>query len=98
MNRDLSLAAMLIAVFALIGYFLMRIFLPTFHYGRLLFLGSLALVAVFLMFLHRRQKRKKKCDSRKDKFSEKANTCESNLRKLNEKRGIFKNSNAEKNY
>jgi hypothetical protein len=56
---NLDLAATLVAVFALIGYFLMRFFLPTFNYGRLLFLGSFALIAVFLMFMHRRQKRKK---------------------------------------
>ena len=55
----LSLAATLVAVFALIGYFLMRIFFPTLNYERLVFLGSLALTAVFLMFMHRRQQRKK---------------------------------------
>jgi membrane protein DedA with SNARE-associated domain len=56
---NLNLAATLIAVSALIGYFLMRLFLPTFNYERLLFLGSLALIAVFLMFMYRKQKRKK---------------------------------------
>lgn len=56
---NLNLAATLVAVFALIGYVLMRIFLPTFNYERLLFLGSFALIAVFLMFMHRRQQRKK---------------------------------------
>jgi len=55
----MNLAATLVAVLGLIGYFLMHIFLPTFHYERLLFLGSSALIAVFLMFMHRRQKRKK---------------------------------------
>jgi MFS-type transporter involved in bile tolerance (Atg22 family) len=56
---DLNLAATLTAVFALIGYFLMRFLLPTFNYERLVFVGSLAIIAVFLMFMHRRQQRKK---------------------------------------
>ena len=56
---NLNVAATLVAVFALIGYFLMRFFLPTFNFERLLFLGSLALIAVFLMFMHRMQRRKK---------------------------------------
>jgi membrane protein DedA with SNARE-associated domain len=56
---NLNLAATLVAVFALIGYSLMRLFFPTFNYERLLFLGSLALIAVFLMFMYRRQQRKK---------------------------------------
>jgi len=56
---NLDLAATLIAIFALIGYFLMRFLLPTLNYERLLFLGSLALISVFLMFMHRRQQRKK---------------------------------------
>jgi len=56
---NMSLAATLMAIIALIGYFLMRFLLPTFNYERLLFLGSFALIAVFLMFMHRRQKRKK---------------------------------------
>jgi hypothetical protein len=55
----LDVAATLLAVFALIGYFLMRFLLPTLNYERLVFLGSLALTSVFLMLLHRRQKRKK---------------------------------------
>ena len=55
----LDLAATIIAVFALIGYFLMRFLLPTLNSERLVFLGSLALTSVFLMLLHRRQKRKK---------------------------------------
>ena len=55
----LNLAATLMAIIALIGYFLMLFFLPTFHFERLLFLGSFALVGVFLMFMHRRQERKK---------------------------------------
>ena len=56
---DLNLAATLTAVFALIGYFLMRFLLPTLNYERLVFVGSLAIIAVFLMFMHRRQQRKK---------------------------------------
>ncbi len=55
----LNLAATLIAIFALIGYFLMRFLVPALNYERLVFLGSLALISVFLMFLHRRQQRKK---------------------------------------
>jgi len=61
---NMGLAATLMAVFALTGYFLMRFFLPAFNYERLLFLGSLALLAVFLMFMHRRQKRKKEMESK----------------------------------
>jgi membrane protein DedA with SNARE-associated domain len=56
---NLNVAATLVAVFALIGYFLMRFLLPTSNYERLLFLGSSALIAVFLMFMYRRQKQKK---------------------------------------
>ena len=56
---NMNLAATLIAIIALIGYFLMRFFLPAFNYERLLFLGSLTLIAVFLMFMHRRQKKKR---------------------------------------
>ena len=55
----LDLLATLVAVSALIGYFLMRFLFPTHHYERLLFLGSLAITAVFLMFMHRRQTQKK---------------------------------------
>jgi MFS-type transporter involved in bile tolerance (Atg22 family) len=55
---NLELAATLTAVFALIGYFLMRFLVPTLNYERLVFLGSLALTSVFLMLMHRRQKRK----------------------------------------
>jgi membrane protein DedA with SNARE-associated domain len=55
----MNLAATLTAIIALIGYFLMRFFLPTSNYERILFLGSVALIAVFLMFMHRRKKRKK---------------------------------------
>lgn len=61
---NLDIVATLVAVFALIGYFLMRFFLPTFNYERLLFLGSFALIAVFLMFMHRRQKRKKETENK----------------------------------
>jgi membrane protein DedA with SNARE-associated domain len=60
---NLNLAATLVAVFALIGYLLMRFFFPTLNYERLLFLGSLALIAVFLMFMYRRQQRKKEVDT-----------------------------------
>jgi hypothetical protein len=56
---NLNLAATLIAIFALIGYFLMRFLVPALDYERLVFLGSLTLISVFLMFLHRRQQRKK---------------------------------------
>jgi hypothetical protein len=56
----LDLLATLVAVSALTGYFFMRFLLPTLHYERLLFLGSLAIFAVFLMFMHRRQAQKKK--------------------------------------
>ena len=56
---DMNLAATLMAIIALIGYFLMRFLLPTLNYERLLFLGSFAFIAVFFMFMHRRQKRKK---------------------------------------
>ena len=66
---NLNVAATLVAVSALIGYFLMRFLLPMLHYERLVFLGSLALVSIFLMFLYRRQKPKKdiaeQVDSRK---------------------------------
>jgi hypothetical protein len=55
----LDLAATLVAVFALIGYFLMRFLLPSYGLERLIFLGSLALLSIFLMFLHRRKRRKK---------------------------------------
>ena len=57
---NLNLTATLMAIFALIGYLLMRFFLPTFNYERLLLLGSSTLIAVLLMFMHRRQKQKKK--------------------------------------
>jgi hypothetical protein len=56
----LDFLATLVVVSALIGYFFMRFLLPTLHYERLLFLGSLAIFAVFLMFMHRRQAQKKK--------------------------------------
>jgi uncharacterized BrkB/YihY/UPF0761 family membrane protein len=56
---DLNLAATLTAVFALIGYFLMRFLLPALAYERLVFVGSLAIISVFLMFMYRRQRRKK---------------------------------------
>jgi hypothetical protein len=56
---NLNLAATIVAVFALIGYFLMLLFAPALNYERLLFLGSLLLIAMFLMFMHRRQSWKK---------------------------------------
>lgn len=55
---DLNLAATLVAILGLIGYFLIRVLLPTFSFERLLFLTSFALTALFLMFMHRRRKRK----------------------------------------
>jgi len=61
---NLNHAATLIAIFALIGYLLMRFFLPTLNYERLLFLGSFTLIAIFLMFMHRRQKRKKELENK----------------------------------
>jgi hypothetical protein len=62
MNMDL--AATLTAIIALTGYFLMRFLLPTLNYERLLFLGSFALISVFFMFMHRRQKRKKEMENK----------------------------------
>ena len=62
----LDLAATLVAVSALIGYFLMRFLLPSYNLERLIFLGSLALLSIFLMFLHRKQKRKKEMVDRAD--------------------------------
>jgi hypothetical protein len=59
-HMNLELAATLIAVFALIGYTLMRFLLTTLNYERLVLLGSLALTAVLLMFIHCRQRRKAK--------------------------------------
>ncbi|MDX1813303.1 MAG: hypothetical protein R3319_00770 [Candidatus Bathyarchaeia archaeon] len=63
---NLNNAATLVAVSALIGYFLMRFLLPTLHYERLVLLGSLALFSIFLMFLHRRQKPKKEISEQAD--------------------------------
>ena len=60
----LDLAATLVAVSALIGYFLMRFLLPSYNLERLIFLGSLGLLSIFLMFLHRRQKQKKEITDR----------------------------------
>jgi mannose/fructose/N-acetylgalactosamine-specific phosphotransferase system component IIC len=56
---NLNVAATAVAVSALIGYFLMRFLLPTLHYERLVFMGSLALISVFLMFIYRKQTQKK---------------------------------------
>jgi hypothetical protein len=56
---NLNVAATVVAVSALIGYFLMRFLLPTLQYERLVFMGSLALLSIFLMFIYRRQTRKK---------------------------------------
>ena len=56
---NLSVAATFVAVSALIVYFLMRFLLPTLDFERLLLLGSLALISVFLMFMGRRQRLKK---------------------------------------
>ena len=55
----LNTAATLVAVCALIGYTLMRFLAPELQYERLVYIGSLALISIFLMFLHRRQKPKK---------------------------------------
>jgi uncharacterized membrane protein YfcA len=63
---NLNNAATLVAVSALIGYFLMRFLLPTLHYERLALLVSLALVSIFLMLLHRRQKPKKEKSEQAD--------------------------------
>jgi hypothetical protein len=59
---NLSDAATLVAVSALIVYFLMRFLLPTFNLERLLLLGGLALIAIFLMFMNRRRKLKKEVE------------------------------------
>ena len=56
---NLSVAATFVAVSALIVYFLMRFLLPALDFERLLLLGSLALISVFLMFMGRRQRLKK---------------------------------------
>jgi hypothetical protein len=62
---NLSVAATFVAVSALIVYFLMRFLLPTFDFERLLLLGSLALIAIFLMFMGRRQRLKKEVETAK---------------------------------
>jgi hypothetical protein len=56
---NLNVAATIVAISALVGYFLMRFLLPEFNYERLLLLGSLALVSLFLKFIDRRWKLKK---------------------------------------
>lgn len=63
---NLNSVATLVAVSALIGYFLMRFLLPTLHYQRLVLLGSLALISIFLMLLYRRQKPRKKMPEQAD--------------------------------
>jgi len=60
---NLSVAATFVAVSALIVYFLMRFLLPMFDFERLLLLGSLAVIAVFPMFMGRRQKLKKQVET-----------------------------------
>jgi hypothetical protein len=60
---NLSVVATLVAVSALIVYFLMRFLLPTFDFERLLLLGSLALISIFLMFMDRRRKLKKEVEA-----------------------------------
>jgi hypothetical protein len=60
---NLSVAATLVAVSALIVYFLMRFLLPKLDFERLLLLGSLALISVFLMFMGRRQRLKKEVEA-----------------------------------
>jgi hypothetical protein len=62
-NMNLSVAATLVAVSALIVYFLMRFLLPTLNFERLLLLGSLTVIAIFLMFMDRRQKLRKKVET-----------------------------------
>jgi hypothetical protein len=42
---------------------LMRFLLPTLNFERLLLLGSLTLIAIFLMFMDRRQKLRKKVET-----------------------------------
>ena len=63
---NLSVAATLVAVSALIVYFLMRFLLPKLDFERLLLLGSLALISVFLMFMGRRQRLKKEVEAATD--------------------------------
>jgi len=55
---NLNLAATLVAVVAIFGYFLMLFIFPTFRYERLFFLGGLTVIAVVLMFLHRKKRQK----------------------------------------
>jgi len=62
-NMNLSVAATLIAISALIVYSLMRFLLPTLNFERLLLLGSLALIAIFLMFMDRRRRLRKKVEA-----------------------------------
>jgi hypothetical protein len=42
---------------------LMRFLLPTLNFERLLLLGSLALIAIFLMFMDRRRRLRKKVEA-----------------------------------
>jgi mannose/fructose/N-acetylgalactosamine-specific phosphotransferase system component IIC len=56
---NLNSAATLVAVSALIGYFLLRFLFPALQFERLVYMGSLAIISIFLMFLYRRQKPKK---------------------------------------
>ena len=60
---NLSVAATLIAISALIVYSLMRFLLPTLNFERLLLLGSLTLIAIFLMFMDRRRRLRKKVEA-----------------------------------
>ena len=62
-NMNLSVAATLIAISALIVYSLMRFLLPTLNFERLLLLGSLTLIAIFLMFMDRRRRLRKKVEA-----------------------------------
>lgn len=55
---NLNLAATLVAFVAIFGYFLMLFTFPTLRYERLFFLGGLTVIAVVLMFLHRKKMRK----------------------------------------
>ena len=51
-------AATIIVISGLIGYLLMRFSLPTLQVERLIFLASFSMIALFLMFMYRREKQK----------------------------------------
>ena len=56
MNKNY--AATIIVISGLIGYLLMRFSLPTLQVERLMFLASFSLIALFLMFIYRRERQK----------------------------------------